>query len=231
MKKNSVYFFTLIELMIVVAIIGILLTILLPSLASARKASLAASSMSNLKQIYTGTVSYTHVNDGRLFLAGTNPHPRVGYNSTNWSRMVYEQINGKYLSFNGSKAKAQMAKGTTYYSLMYCPLLRQSRPESQPSQASGSSDYSMNKYFKKYRYMAKLEGDLEPMFVPGTKIGSQSAKKHFSKGTYDPSSDQRPVYEYRKKSLGLYVDGRVKAFSKTDGAFMHSALSNKNDFQ
>ena len=224
--------FTLIELLVVVAIIAILLSILLPSLANARKSGMSAVSMNNLKQIYAGTMAYVTNEDGRLFLAGTNPHPRTGYDSTNWSRMVWEQLKGEYLSFNGTNAKKQMAEGTAYYSTMYCPLLRMSRPVSTPSQASGSSDYSMNKHFKNYRRLAKLDGKIEPMWVPGTKVGDQSANKHFSKGTYDPTQNQRPVYEYtNNKSLGLYVDGQVKFFTKSDGVNMHSALSNKNDFQ
>ena len=232
MRKNKATNFTLIELLIVIAMIAILLSLLLPSISNARKASMTALSMSNMRQIYAGTVSYATEEDGRLFLAGTNPHPRTGYNSTNWGRMVWEQLIGEYLSFNGGKAKAQMGQGTAYYSTMYCPLLRQTRPVATPSQASGTSDYSMNKHFKNYRRFAMLEGDLEPMWVPGTKVGDQYANKHFSKGTYDPTSNQRPVYEYtNNKSLGLYVDGQVKFFTKSDGVNMHSALSNKNDFQ
>jgi len=224
--------FTLMEFLVVVAIIAILMSILLPSMANARKASMSAVSMSNLKQIYAGTMSYANEEDGRLFKGGTNPHPRVGYNSTNWARMVWEQLIGEYLSFNGSKAKAQMGKGTTYYSTMYCPLIRMSRPEATPSQATGTSDYSINKHFKNYRRLVKLDGELEPMWVPGTKIGSEYADKYFNKGTYDPIKNQRPVYEYTKnKTLGLYVDGQVKFFTKSDGVSMHSALSNKNDFQ
>lgn len=230
--KNRFQKFTLLELLVVVAVIGILMSILLPSLAKARKAGRTALSMSNLKQIYAGVVSYAADEDGRLFLTGTNPHPRTGYNSTNWARMVWEEIQGEYLSFNGQKAKSQMAKGTAYYSLMFCPLIRVSRPEPSPSQATGVSDYSMNKYFKNYRRLAKLDGELEPMYVPGTKIDAEYANKHFSKGTYDPTSDERPVYEYtNNKSLGLYVDGRVKFFTRSEGVDMHSALSNKNDFQ
>ncbi len=224
--------FTLIELLVVVAIIAILLSILLPSLANARKAGMTAVSMNNLKQIYAGTISYAAEEGGRLFKAGTNPHPRVGYNSTNWARLVWEQLMGEYLSFNGSQAKKQMAVGTAYYSTMYCPLLRLTRPVASPSQATGMSDYSMNKHFKSYRRFTKLDGELEPMWVPGTKIGDEYAKVHFSKGIYDPTSNQRPVYEYtNNKSLGLYVDGQVKFFTKSDGVDMHSALSNKNDFQ
>jgi len=216
MRKNRFKKFTLLELLIVVAIIAILLSILLPSIANARKAGMTAVSMSNLKQIYAGTMAYATEEDGRLFKAGTNPHPRVGYNSTNWARMVWEQLQGEYLSFNGKKAKAQMGEGTPYYKTMYCPLIRLTRPVATPSQATGTSDYSMNKHFKSYRRLAKLDGELEPMWVSGTKIGDDYANKHFSKGTYDPTKDERPVYEYtNKQSLGLYVDGQVKFISKS----------------
>lgn len=232
MKKNRFKQFTLIELLVVVAMIAILLSLLLPSITNARKAGMTAVSMSNLNQIYAGSMSYASEEDGRLFKGGTNPHPRTGYDSTNWGRMVWEQLIGEYLSFNGSKAKAQMAKGTAYYSTMYCPLIRMSRPEATPSQATGTSDYSINKYFKAYRNLMKLDGELEPMWVPGTKVGSEYADKYFNKGTYDPTSNQRPVYEYtNNKTLGLYLDGQVKFFTKSDGVNMHSALSNKNDFQ
>ncbi|NQZ59224.1 MAG: type II secretion system protein [Lentisphaeraceae bacterium] len=50
--------FTLIELLIVVALIGILLSMLLPSLHKARKGAKTAVCMSNLKQIHPATTLY-----------------------------------------------------------------------------------------------------------------------------------------------------------------------------
>jgi prepilin-type N-terminal cleavage/methylation domain-containing protein len=55
--------FTLIELLVVVAIIGILVSILLPALSSARKKTETAVCMSNLKQIYTATATYSAKNN------------------------------------------------------------------------------------------------------------------------------------------------------------------------
>ena len=62
MKKR----FTLIELLIVIAIIGILASILMPSLSNARKKAMLAVSVSNMKQLSIGLASYTNSNDTRL---------------------------------------------------------------------------------------------------------------------------------------------------------------------
>jgi prepilin-type N-terminal cleavage/methylation domain-containing protein len=61
MKRN---FFTLLELIIVIAIIGILVSILLPSLRGAREKSLAAVCLSNQKQLSRGSILQTKENNG-----------------------------------------------------------------------------------------------------------------------------------------------------------------------
>lgn len=56
--------FTLLELLIVVAIIGVLASLLLPSLSNARLAAKRAVCASNLKQIFTAEINYTSSNNG-----------------------------------------------------------------------------------------------------------------------------------------------------------------------
>jgi len=59
--------FTLIELLVVLGIIVILISILLPSIASARRQAESAVCASNLKQIGAAMLSYAYDHDGWLF--------------------------------------------------------------------------------------------------------------------------------------------------------------------
>ena len=55
--------FTLLELLIVIGIIGILLTLLMPSLANTREAARIAVCLSNQSQFYKASLSYSNQND------------------------------------------------------------------------------------------------------------------------------------------------------------------------
>jgi prepilin-type N-terminal cleavage/methylation domain-containing protein/prepilin-type processing-associated H-X9-DG protein len=66
--------FTLIEILVVVAIIALLVAILLPSLRNAREVAKATVCGTRLEQVFKATLMYTHANDDRLpyygFFAG-----------------------------------------------------------------------------------------------------------------------------------------------------------------
>ncbi|MDD7985022.1 prepilin-type N-terminal cleavage/methylation domain-containing protein [Lentisphaera marina] len=73
--------FTLIEILVVVTVIGILVSLLAPSLASARDKSRAALCKSNLRQIGNAQYFYADDNEGNLTLnAGGDWWPEAMYN-------------------------------------------------------------------------------------------------------------------------------------------------------
>lgn len=69
--------FTLIELLVVIAIIAILAAILLPALQQARQRAKSTNCLNHVKQIMTGTISYTASFDGWLI-----PHYGTGFTAS-----------------------------------------------------------------------------------------------------------------------------------------------------
>ncbi len=82
--------FTLIELLIVIAIIGMLVSLLLPSLSEARNKTKDAVCMSNLRQVGIGMTTFTLDNDGNL------PAHKIN-NSTSWMELIDVDVTDAYL--------------------------------------------------------------------------------------------------------------------------------------
>ena len=61
--------FTLVEMLVVIAIIGILVSLLLPSISRARQKAMHAVCISNNKQIYIAMNSYIGNNDSQFPVA------------------------------------------------------------------------------------------------------------------------------------------------------------------
>jgi prepilin-type processing-associated H-X9-DG protein len=87
--------FTLVELLVVIGIIALLISILLPTLASVRQSASAIKCRSNLKQIGTGIYMYAQANNGLLpygfvyFGAPIPGEPSWNDESNDWTTLVY----------------------------------------------------------------------------------------------------------------------------------------------
>lgn len=86
MKKT----FTLIELLVVVAIIGILASMLLPAISGAKKSSMEALCLNNMKQIYLWSQFYVDDNDGM------GPQCTTDINGDNMGRISWDDQLSKY---------------------------------------------------------------------------------------------------------------------------------------
>ena len=127
--------FTLLELLIVVAVIGILVTLLMPSLAKARQAARNAVCLTNTNQLGKGATLFTSDNSGKypnnnFQYLGRVWMGRAG-TQTGYGQTVTQRPINPYLGFKTNGMEIEMvkdpcspnhprngnykAKGTTYY--------------------------------------------------------------------------------------------------------------------
>ncbi|NQZ59655.1 MAG: type II secretion system protein [Lentisphaeraceae bacterium] len=173
MKLNQVKKFTLIELLIVVAIIGILATMLLPSLSKAIKTSRKAVCTNNLKTLGTGM---------SLFLLNGNSEEKIkkGYYPTSelWARNIATLLGDTLSGNNNSKMSG------AYWQ---CPSPQRSKwPKPL---GNGKISYGMNSYLTFWRRNTGYERYRTSPTVPQSQIVRPSDTVLFAASDGDGSRD------------------------------------------
>lgn len=234
--------FTLLELLIVIAVIGILITLLVPSLRSARLSAMTGVSMSNLKQIHTGSMAYASNHNGFLFLAERNP--TISHSGANWRVPVYEYISGEPIPASGGVA---YMRNSTYRDIMYCPVLVLDRDGYPSAHGKGRGHYGLNKFFGQFPneahndysergyksiHFAALTADKEPIYMPTKAMNSTSSGYFLSGGELLATDRGTPEYLYTNtKSITNFLDGNISLKSPSWGSSVNSLLNNHKDFK
>lgn len=114
--------FTLVELLTVIAIIGILAAILIPVVGSVRKSARNSQCVSNLRQWSTAIGLYANDNRGTYFVQGRYPTPTSS--SITWAVATTNSTNWPYGRYIGHY--------TSGYDLRFCPLYEQEYTGNKP---------------------------------------------------------------------------------------------------
>lgn len=198
--------FSLIELLIVIAIIAILVAMLLPALKKAREVGHAALCRSNQKQFGTGMMMYVQDNDDYF--------PVVG-NPANWAATVWDKNNTgrqffdhiaryinpaySYSSIRGSGADAENARDPVFL----CP-------------ASGSLKISMN-YALNYKIVG---GQTSAPVIYQMRLVRQPSR------TFVLVDATMKLFSYTQQSTTVTVAAIVDSSAAKGWAFRHNGRVN-----
>ncbi len=185
MRPSKSFGFTLVELLVVVAIIALLLSILLPALTKARRAAMNVSCQSNLRQIAVWGMMYSSENAGVLPTNGGRDAGSLHeyYDDDGDADDVYLIGNGHWFD----KYFQSTGDGSPKWRNVQCP---QARGTAGPRVASGMLERYELDYSLAYRMggVERLTKNVKkPLPLPSINTVQQGAIWFGDMGTNEPS--------------------------------------------
>ncbi len=195
----KIKFFSLLELLIVIAIIAILAGLLLPALNKARSKARTIACKSNLRQFVHGVLSYTADNGDFLPINGTdNPRPMItgGYLNTYWG-----------LGVSGHKR-------TSPGGILFCPEFT----GALSAPAGGTCSYYYHSYGITSGYLAVWGDQSRSVWWVNNSVDSPSRNQTFRISHLYPSAKlsfcgKLSTESYLSTAVGV-VNGNVENLSK-----------------
>lgn len=211
--------FTLIELLTVIAILGILAAILIPVVASVRDSARTANCVSNLRQVGSTVYQWSQENSDRLPPVSQNQNNFLGLEHYRWHEDLIEYAMGislENLWFSNAGAENVFVCPTAYMEYAGSPGFRADRQ---------GYTYGMSRY---------SNGGFHPWpTLPAnrtiTDFRSPSLTALFMDGSYasgaghwvndvskDPGNEWYPQFLHNGSINVLYVDGHVERVAEAD---------------
>ena len=210
LKRRTAYRFTLIELLIVIAIIAILASLLMPALQKARETAMSTKCVSNLKSINSMVQLYVDDNNGRYFKYSM--YKADNGDSIKW----YNPDKGNNPLYNYFKA-ADTHNSCFFFSVhrngnrhrLNCPSRVFGQYPSDISASYGTS-YGYSVYF--YSVFASKGYKTNRMFMPSrTAFMAESFLANWATGESDASFKETTITVHGLRVTTAFCDGRAAA--------------------
>ena len=199
-------FFTLLELLIVIGIIGILLTLLMPSLSKTREAARIAVCLSNQSQFYRASIVYATAND-RRFAPVRHQSVTFMYDNSTTNTKAYDNF---ILAYNLNE-------------LMNCP--------SSLISARSGYEYYDGYIWSNYNFFTGLSNwnNTNGTYTPESPTTIDKSENYWMlivdrsyKDNWDSNDDWRNHSTWRKGGNQTAMDGSSKFHMNSTMKFFHS---------
>jgi len=212
--------FTLIEVLVVVGVIGLLVSILVPSLAKSRQQARAVVCMSNMREWGKAIQMYADDHDETLPFESRPMSPEADTDASNPYYPYVWKDNGRVCWFDcmdkyfGYRNTAENFDET----VKLCPSVRRTDPEAEESYRMNSklaeSDET-SRYYHPFRKLDTLKRRNRTVLLFGAEV-SVSGRIAF-KGRWRPA-DSKPgsdvAYRHLKKTHVLFADWHLENITK-----------------